>query len=337
MLKAILRGIGQIGVISVALLGAANAQDFSGKTISIYVGTGPGTTYDSYARLLTEHMGEHLPGNPNMIVENMSGAGGTKLAGYLANVAPSDGTALAVPHQNLPLGQILTPGKANFDMAQFHWLGTITPVSSVLAVWHEAPGTTLEQARDTELFMGTTGRGSETYQVPSVMNNLFGTKFKLVTGYKSLGEMDKAIEQGELHGRGGSILSWTARQPEWIADGKIEYLVQIGLTKMKDLPEVPLLLDLAEDEDARNIIKLLSSAGAVGRSLISPPDVDEKTNAVLIEAFQTTMKDPDFLAAAEAQGLSVEPADAATIQSIVEETIGTPADLAEAFRTAVGF
>ncbi len=324
-------------VAGLAAIPVAQAQDFAGKTLRIYVGTGPGTTYDAYARLLAERIGSYIPGNPGVIVENMAGAGGTKVADFLANVAPKDGTALGLLHQNLPLGQVLTPDAITYNLADFNWLGSITSAISVIAVWHEAPATTVDEARQVELFMGTTGRGSETYQVPTVMNNLLGTKFKVVAGYSALGEMDKAMEQGELHGRGGSLLSWTSRHADWVDEGKVKFLVQVGLTKDKSLENVPLLVDLAENEQDREILELLSAAGTIGRPLAAPPGTDAAVLAVFEKAFEETMKDEAFLKAAAAQDLSVEPEAGETIAGLVKKTVNLSEDRAKAFREAVGF
>ena len=329
-------GVAVMGAVAAAP-GTVHAELFTGKTISVYAGAGPGTTYSRYARLIAVHMARHLPGNPKMILQNMPGAGGTKAAIHLAKVAPQDGSALLVPHSNLPLSKVLYPDRLKFDISKFHWLGTITPVSSVVALWHEAPATTLEGAKKTELFVGTTGKGAETYQVPVIMNKLLGTKFKPIAGYKGIGGMDKAIEKGELHGRGGSLLSWTARKPGWIKDGKIRFIVQIGLTKSPELPDsLPLLMDLAKNDADREVLQLLSSAGAVGRSLVAPPGVDAARAAALKAAFVATMSDKAFLADTKKQNLAVAPLSSAEIQAIVEKTVNTPDALAKRIRSAIG-
>lgn len=329
-------GVALAGAVVVAPAGV-RADLFTDKTVSVYAGAGPGTTYSRYARLIALHMGKHLPGNPKMILRNMPGAGGTKAAIHLAKVAPQDGTALLVPHSNLPLSKVLFPNRLKFDIARFHWLGTITPVSSVVALWHGAPATTLEGAMKTELFVGTTGKGAETYQVPTIMNKLLGTKFKTIAGYKGIGGMDKAIEKGELHGRGGSLLSWTARKPGWIRDGKIKFIVQIGLTKSPELPaSLPLLMDLAKNDADREVLQLLSSAGAVGRSLVAPPGVDAARAAALKAAFVATVRDSAFLADTKKQNLAVAPLSSAEIQGIVEKTVNTPDALAKRIRSAIG-
>lgn len=337
MWKSVKSAVCAVAVIAGMGVASASAEDFSGKTLRIYVGTGPGTTYDSYARLLSEHMGAHIQGNPNIIVENMPGAGGTKVADFLAKVAPKDGTALGMLHQNLALGQILTPKKSSFNLTEFGWLGSVTSATSVLAVWHESPALTVEDAKTKELFMGTTGRGSETYQVPTAMNNILGTKFKVVSGYSALGEMDKAMEQGELHGRGGSLLSWTARRPDWVADQKVKFIVQVGLKKDKSIAEVPLLVDLAKNDADREVLELISAAGAIGRPLALPPEVADSVRAQLQKAFEATLQDAAFQKATEERGLPVDPSSASEIAELIKKTVNLPSDRAEAFRKVLGF
>jgi tripartite-type tricarboxylate transporter receptor subunit TctC len=210
-------------------VGARQSSPFAGAQITIFVGTSAGSTYDTYARLIADHMARFIPGKPGIIVQNQPGAGGSKAASYIYNVAPKDGTALGLVQQNLPLFQVLSPAKAKFDMSKMNWIGTLTDIASVVALWNGTGAKTIADAQKMELAVGTTGRGSETYQVPTVMNAMLGTMFKLVAGDKGVSGMDVAIEQGELHGRGGSLLSWTARKADWIRDGKVNFIVQIGL------------------------------------------------------------------------------------------------------------
>jgi tripartite-type tricarboxylate transporter receptor subunit TctC len=329
--------------IGLAMLGftvpvTAQSPSFEGQTIEIYVGTGAGSTYDNYARILAEYMPKHLPGKPTMIVKNQPGAGGARATSYLYNVAPKDGTALGMVQQNLPLFQVLSPNHAQFDMGKMNWIGVLTDISSVVAVSGATGVNDIAGARAKEFAMGTTGRGSETFQIPTLMNELLGTKFKLITGYKSVSDMDVAIERGELHGRGGSLLSWTSRKPDWIRDGKIKFIVQIGLAKDKDLPDsVPLLIDLAADAQIRKMLELVSSAGAVGRSLVAPPGVPADRVAALRAAFDATVADPAFIAATAKRNMPINPTSGAKLQKIVADTVSAPPEAAQRLRTLLGF
>ena len=316
--------------------GAAQPNFFADKTISINVGTGPASTYDIYARLAADHLGRFIPGNPKFIVQSKPGAGGAVAAAYLHNVAPRDGTSLAVVQQNVPLFQVLSPASAKFDLAKANWIGTFTDIASVLAVFHTSPAKSLDEARKHEVVLGSTGQGSETYQVPTILNATLGTKFKVVIGFKGVGDMDLAIERGELAGRAGSLLSWTARQQAWLREGKVTYLVQIGLVKDKELPNVPLMLDLAKDEKTRQMYALLASASAVGRSIYAPPEVPADRVAALRAGFDRMVVDAAFLADAKKRDVIINPSKGAEIQEVVRKTIATPKDVVEQLGKILG-
>jgi hypothetical protein len=206
----------------------------------------------------------------------------------------------------------------------------------VLAVRSGAKVTTLEGAKSQELVFGTTGRGSETYQVPTAMNAVLGTKFKLVGGYRGINGIDLAIQQDELDGRGGSYLSWISRKPDWVRDGKAKFLVQIGLAKSRDLPTVPLRSDLAPDARSRQLLELLSSAGAVGRSIVAPADIPPERVAILRTAFDAMVADAGFKPSLAKRNLPLNPVSGAKIQQIVRNTVGAPKDLAQELRKILG-
>ena len=190
---------------------AANAQSveefYRSKTISI-VTAASGSTYDIYSRLLARHMGRYLPGNPTIIVKNMPGAGGIRATNFLAGKAPKDGTYLGIQNQTLPIAQILRPKKVRFNMADFIWIGRITDLTSTITVWSKAPATTIEEVKKRGVVVGATGKGSGTYQIPTMLNVVSGTKFKVILGYKGIKGVDLAMKKGEVQGRYGSLLSW---------------------------------------------------------------------------------------------------------------------------------
>lgn len=327
-----------LAMLGAAPPAAAQGPSFEGETITIYVGTGAGSTYDIYARLLAEYMPTHLLGKPQVIVKNQPGAGGARATAYLYNIAPKDGTALGMVQQNLPLFQVLSPDQAKFDMGKMNWIGVLTDVTSVIAVSSSTGVKEVAGAKKKEIAVGSTGRGSETYQVPKVMNDLFGTKFKIISGYKGVAGMDVAIERGELQGRGGSLLSWTARKPEWIRDGKINFIVQIGLEKTKELPaSVPLLMDLTKDKQERKMLELLSSAGAVGRSIMAPPGLPADRVKALRAAFDATVADPAFIEATSKRQLPLNPMTGAKVQTMIVETVSAPPEVVARLRKILGF
>jgi tripartite-type tricarboxylate transporter receptor subunit TctC len=317
---------------------AAQAQSnfFADKTISIYVGTGVGSTYDIYARLAADHMGKYIPGNPKIIVQSKPGAGGAVATAFVCNVAPRDGTVLGVVQQNVPLFQVLSPDSAKFDLAKANWIGTFTDIASVLAVFHSSPAKSLDEAKKHVVNVASTGQGSETFQVPTVLNATQGTKFKVVIGFKGVGDMDLAIERGEVVGRAGSLLSWTARQQGWLKEGKVTYLLQVGMVKDKEIPNVPLLLDLAKDDKMRKLYALMSSASAVGRSIFAPPGVPADRVAILRAAFDKAVADPKLLADAKKRDVTLNPSKGAEIQQIVADTIATPKDVVDQLRKVLG-
>ena len=321
-----------------ACAAAAGAQDaasfYKGKQITVLVGTGPGTTYDIYARTLAEHLGRHLPGTPNFIVQTIPGAGGAKAAQMLYNTVAKDGTYLGVLQPNLVLSAVLDEQKPLFDYAKFGQIGGFSPVNGMLSVSSTAPATTLEGAKTTELFMGTTGPGSDTYQAPKLANALLGTKFKVLSGYKDVGEMELAMERGELHGRGGSVLSWTSRKPDWISGNKIVFLFQMGPKADPAIPTVPLLQDLVKSDEDKKIVAFFNAPTALGRGVMTTPDVPAVRLAALRTAFIAMTKDAKFLADAKTRMLDIDPLTAEVLEkTVAEATSLTPALAAKARET----
>jgi hypothetical protein len=194
-------------------------------------------------------------------------------------------------------------------------------------VWSKAPATTLEGAKKVELFMGTTGPGSDTYQIPKLANALLGTRFKVLSGYKDVGEMEVAMERGELHGRGGSVLSWTARKPDWIRDGKVAFLVQVGLERDAAITNVPLLRELVSDPAAKTLVGYYTAPTALGRGVMTTPAVPADRVAMLRAAFDATMKDAKFLAEAKKRQLDIAPIPVAVLEKAVADAVDLSPDL----------
>lgn len=319
--------------LTVAVTSVAVAQDpgafYRGKKIIVLVGTGPATTYDLYARTLADHMGRHIPGQPTFVVQNVPGAGGAKAAQMLYNTAPKDGTYLAVLQPNLVLSAALDDTAPLFDYGKLLQVGGFAPVNGMISVWSKAPTTTLEGAKTAELFMGTTGPGSETYQIPKLANVLLGTRFKVLSGYKDVGEMELAMERGELHGRGGSVLSWTSRKPDWMRDGKIVFLLQTGLARDPAIPDVPLLSELVTDPAAKQLVAFFTAPTALGRGVITTPAVPADRVAALRAAFDATVKDDKFLLEAKQRQLDIAPISVAVLEKAVADAVNLPQELAQ--------
>jgi len=318
-----------------ALGAAAQAQSpadfYKGKNVDLTIGYSAGGGYDVYARLLARHMGRFIPGNPAIVPKNMPGAGSLVLANWLYNVAPKDGTAFGTIGRGTAFDPLLGSTKAQFDAAKFNWLGSMNDEVSVCVSWYTTGITSLEQVKHNELTVGGSGQAADTDQFPKVLNATIGTKFRLVTGYPGGNDVDLAMERGEVMGRcGWSWSSVVATHKSWIDEHKINVLVQLSLSKHPDLPNVPLVMDLANNDEQRQIFKLVFARQPMGRPFLAPPDVPSDRVSVLREAFMDTMKDGDFLAEAEKMKLEINPVAGDAVQEIVQDVYKTPKPIAAA-------
>lgn len=302
------------------------ADFYRGKTIDFYIGFSAGGGYDIYARTVARFIGEHIPGKPRVVPKNMTGAGSRIAANYVYNIAPKDGTVLATADQAIPLEQAIGNPGIQFDARKFNWIGNPIVDNNTLVTWHTSPVKTVDDARLNETPIGATGSGGNTSsQYPQVLNKLFGTKFKIILGYPGGNEINLAMENGEVAGRGSnSWASWKATKPDWLRDKKLNILVQIGPAKAPDLPDVPLLSDLAANEEDRAALRLISAPPSIGRPVFTTPGVPEERVKALRDAFDATMKDPAFLEEARKSGLDIEPISGVELQKIVSDVIDTP-------------
>ena len=300
------------------------ADFYKGKSIDLIIGFTQGGGYDVYARVVGRHMEKHIPGQPKIIPKQMTGAGSRKAAGYVYNVAAQDGTTLATADQSLPLQQALEEPGLQFDATKLQWIGNVNADINTLAVWHTHGITSIEQCKSAEVVLGATGPNTSA-QYPQVMNNLLGTKFKIISGYPGGADINLAMERGEVVGRGSNAwASWKSTKADWLRDKKVNILVQIGLEKAPDLPDVPLLMDLAGNDEDRAVLRLLSAPTAVGRPIFSTPNVPMDRVTVLRRAFDATVKDPRFLEDAKKIGLEVNPATGEQIQQILKDVYSLP-------------
>ena len=309
---------------------------YKGKTIDFIIGYSPGGGYDAYARLVARHMGQYVPGTPNMIARNMPGGGSRVAAAYVAKIAPKDGTVLATADQSLSLQQAIGDKAITFDTQKFIYIGNPSQENNTTVTWYTSGIKTIEDATKQEVPMGATG-GSTSSQFPRAMNSLLGTKFKIILGYPGGNDINLAMEKGEVSGRGSnSWASWKSTRPDWLRDKKINILVQIGLTKAADLPDVPLLMDLAKNDADRQVLRLLSAPSAVGRPIFTTPDVPTERVAALRGAFDKMLKDAAFLEDARKGNLEVDPVSGIELQKIVSEIVATPKETAERLASIIG-
>ena len=312
------------------------AEFYKGKQLSIYVGFTAGGTYDLYARSLARHMGRYIPGNPTVVPRNMEGAGSLRLANYIFQVAPRDGTAIGTIGRSTVAAPLFDLPSANFDPRRFSWLGSTNDEVSVCAAWHSAGINSLDDLKTKEYSFGATGPTEEAVQIYKSMNALLGTKVKTVSGYPGGAQINLAMERGELHGR--CALSWSsvkATLQHWLDEKRLRVLVQVASAKHADLPDVPSLMDLAPNEEARQIFRFLVARQVMGRPFFGPPDVPADRAEVLRKAFLATLADREFLAEADKAKLEINPVSAGKIEDLLKDLYATPADVVK--RAAVLF
>jgi tripartite-type tricarboxylate transporter receptor subunit TctC len=300
----------------------AAADKFKGKNFEIIVGYDTGGGYDIYARALSRHIGRHLPGTPTVIVKNMPGATTRTAANYLYNIAPKDGTVIATVARGLPTDELLGSGGIRFESTKFNWIGSMNNEVSVGVAWHTSPIKTFEDTKNREMIVGAI---ADSLLFAQVMNAVLGTKFKMITGYKSGAEIGLAMERGEVEGRmGWSWSSIVSMNPEWLRDSKVRNLVQFSTAKHADLPNVPLVTELATTDEDRGLLELVFSRQVIGRPFIAPPGLDPETVQLLRKAFDDTMKDPAFLAEMEKANLEVNPIPGKDVQELIARLFKTP-------------
>jgi tripartite-type tricarboxylate transporter receptor subunit TctC len=268
--------------LSLAASAASAADFYQGKQVTIVVGFSATGTYDATARLFARHLGKHLAGKPTVIVRNMPGAGSLVATNSLYSSLPKDGTTLGVVGGGIVLEPLLNNPQATYDARRFNWIGGRTPDNFLCLVWHTVPVNALQDVMRRETVVGATGPGSRTLTYPKALNELLGTKFKIVSGYPGGNEITLALERGEVEGYCGWALgSIKTRAPDWIRDGKIRPLAQFTLAKSGVLPNVPLATDLASTDNGRRAIEFFAADSVLAWPLVAPPDVPAERVAEL--------------------------------------------------------
>jgi tripartite-type tricarboxylate transporter receptor subunit TctC len=250
------------------------------------------------------------------------------VANWLANVAPKDGTAIVALSQNMAVHQATGAAGVRYDVRQFHWIGNTTDTPNVTNAWHTTGIHTIQDVMQRELVVGATGTASGSFLYPYALNQLVGTKFKIVTGYPGGNDVNLAMERGEVGGRGSnSWASWKSTRPQWLAEKKVIVLVQVGVKRSPELPDIPTLQDLAKNEADRQVLTFISADTAISRPLVTGPGVPPERVEALRRAFDAVMKDPEFLAEAEKSKTDISPMTGEEAQKIAEATINAPADV----------
>lgn len=328
-------GVALLSAVQPALAQSTGAF-YKDKSIRVLIGYSAGGGYDAYARLVSHNMARFIPGHPRIVDQNMPGAGSAIAGQYLANKAPRDGTVMATLGQNLPLSQVLYPKNAKFDTRAMIWIGNANEGNTVVAIWHTASIRTWKDLTKKQVIVGATNSRSTSVMYPRAMNNILGTKFKIITGFGGGSRINLAMERGEVQGRGSvAWASLKAKDPRWLKKHLITIPVQMGLTKEKDLPNVPLLMNLASNEAGRRVLELLSSGVRIGRPLVTTPGVPVARVQALRAAFDATMKDPKFLSEAKRMRLDINPVSGVEVQKVVDRVVSTPEDIVALTRAAL--
>jgi tripartite-type tricarboxylate transporter receptor subunit TctC len=310
------------GLLPVHPGAAQDANFFAGKQIRIIVGTGSGGGYDGAARLTARYLGKYIPGNPTFVVENMPGASGIKATNYLYDTAPKDGTVLATVNNSIPFYQAINQPGVRFKAEELSWIGSLLQTATTISIWHTAGVNTIEDAKKKEVIMGATGAAGTKATYPALLNNTLGTKFKIVTGYEGGNTLRLAMERGEVSGDGSARWSsWKSTRPDWIKDKKVIAVVQVGLKKDPDLPDVPLLTELAQNEEQRQMFEFISAPMSMQQPFVGPPGIPPERLTILRRGFDAMVKDPAFRAEVEKLDLELDPVTGEDAQKVVKAIV----------------
>jgi tripartite-type tricarboxylate transporter receptor subunit TctC len=324
----------QLAISSIMLLlpltGLAQSPEAETGDVKLYIGYSAGGGYDVYARQLSKHMGQHLPGHPALVPVNMPGAGSLVLANWLYNVAPRDGSVFGAIARGIAFDPLLGATNVKFKATDFNWIGSMNDEVSVCVAWHASGVTSLSQVMKKPLVVGGTGSAADTDQFPKVLNGTIGTQFKVVTGYPGGNEINLAMERGEVQGRcGWSWSSVLATHRNWVTEKKINILVQLATHKHPDLPDVPLIGDYAKTPEQQQIFKLIFARQPMGRPFVAPPDLPSDRVKTLRTAFIDTLADKNFIDDARRANLEINPVSGDDVQKLVREVYQTPSSVAK--------
>jgi tripartite-type tricarboxylate transporter receptor subunit TctC len=327
--------IAKVGAVAalpfVLLLGppAAAQSDgiFKGKQIRMIIPSGAGGGYDTFARMLSLHLRKHLPGNPNIVDQNMPGASGMLATNWAASIAPKDGSVIVATYNTLLIEPLFGNKAVKYDPRDFEWIGSMGKQQQICVTWHTSPIKSIQQAMEREIVVAATGATGNSATMPKQLNNLIGTKFRVVPGYSTT-EARLSLERGESEGICGlSYSTMKAAQPEWIDNKRINVLVQTGAKPQPGLETVPLLRDLVKDANDRKVLDTISFPEELGRPFLMPPGTPKNIVQIVRRAFDATMKDPAFLADATKARLDLDPVTGEEAEQMIKEAYSTPKEL----------
>ena len=321
--------LGSLAMVSCLIAGAFPAcaqapNPFNGKPLTMIIGFGPGGGYDSWGRILGRHIGKHLPGNPTVVPQNMPGAGSFQAASHIFNIAPKDGTVMGIIARDAPLGPITGAEGARFDPVRLSWIGTPTTETNVCITTAKSGIKTAQDLTEKTLIVGDTGAGTGTRSYPKALTEILGMKFKLISGFPSSSDVFLAMERGEVDGICESLDSVTGKRPNWIKDKVVTLLFQGGAEPNPELKDIPYVLDLAKTEQQKAELRFLYAGQGIGRPFVAPPDLPADRLKMLRDAFNATMKDPEFIEEVKKQKLDLEPEDGAHLEALIKQIYSTP-------------
>jgi tripartite-type tricarboxylate transporter receptor subunit TctC len=325
-----------VGFATFVAVPTGSAQDrseiFAKKAITIYVGNTAGGSYDLYGRLAARFIGKFIPGNPSIVVQNMPGAGSLRVANFIYGAAPKDGTALGIVVETVAIEQALGNSSAQYDARKYTWIGRLAASAGIHMMWHTSKVQSLDDAKKYESLVAGTGSGSLAETIPTLLNALIETKFKIVRGYPASNEAMLAMERGEVEGVAANLIAVQVGKGDWLRDHKVKVILQDLPARRVDLPEVPALGELGDTLEAKQLFRLYAGMGAIGRSIFAPPGVPVANTGLLREAFSAMGRDPEFIQAAKQLGGELELATGEELQQAVINTLNVPASAIERAR-----
>ena len=312
-----------------AFMAPAMAQDFTKKTVTVYIGNTSGGSYDLYGRVVARYFGKHLPGTPTVIATNMPGAGTLRAANYIYEVAPKDGTAIGIVTETLAVEQATGNPAVQFDAAKFNWVGRIASSNNIHFQWHTAKAQSIDDIKKFETPVAAAGAGNISEVVPKLLNATIGTKFKIISGFPASAEGMLAMERGEVDGTAGSWATVRTGKKQWLDEKKIKIILQDVPERAADLPDVPALGELGNTEADRQLLRLYAGGGAIGRAFIAPPQVPAATMKVMQDSFLAMTRDPELIAEMQKANLDLEYAAPEKLAEEVRKTLATPKTVTE--------
>jgi tripartite-type tricarboxylate transporter receptor subunit TctC len=318
----------------------ARAEDvaafYRGRQISWILSADAGGGYAAYARAFASYFGDHIPGRPSIVIQHMPGGGGLRAMSYLFAVAPRDGATIGLVHSSVPFAPLYGIRGAAFDPRQMGWIGSLATSRGICVAWHTAGIATWQDMLDKELIVGGSGAGSQMETLPALLNRLFGTRIKVISGYKGGNAIYLAMERGEVQGRcGGLVSSINATRPDWFASRKVTVPIQVAINRNAQFPDVPAIVELAKNERTRSILRGALAAQDLDRPILAPPGVPPERLAALRAAFHAAMTDPGFVADAKRQRLEIDEVAGEKVAAIIAETFALPPDVVKAANDAM--